>query len=261
MSETKEPEYRWLHPRTGAIAPHDGAHRYRVEDGHLVYDPEPEPEPEPESIDEVRYVNPNMLNPYWTQAHIYTEPMGSADFPVRVRDKAADEELVKYASDYGNLSAQVSSLTRELDEARASRAAAINQAEDLDNERIRRIAELERERDEAREHHRRLVRERDEAIKARDDWQMSAEWGWSDVGHGTELLKQAEDRIAELERQVAELRRVLQQAEWGCACGEQGGACPLCDAAFLRPNVTTKHKPSCPLGRALGRPECGEVEA
>lgn len=64
--------------------------------------------------------------------------------------------------------------------------------------------------------------------------------------------------ISSLTAERDELRKVLHQCEWGCACGEKGGACPLCDAAFLRPNVTTKHKPDCPLGRALGRRGCKE---
>lgn len=125
--------------------------RYRVDDnGILVYDPEPEPEPVPESIDEVRYVNPNMLNPYWTQAHIYTEPMGSADFPVRVRDKAADDKLLEQATRREETVAMCEQLTRERDEAMAAHAKASEQAYAIDDERIRRIAELERELAEAK---------------------------------------------------------------------------------------------------------------
>lgn len=67
--------------------------------------------------------------------------------------------------------------------------------------------------------------------------------------------KQLADLRAENSRLSAEVERmrgVLESVEWEGQTHYGGPGCPLCSRAW----ADNTHKPSCPLGRALGRPEC-----
>lgn len=238
--------------------------RYRIEDnGILVYDPEPTPEP---PVDFEAWLIGDEHDPENRGlCRLREKPSGGWKHAthVRVRDKAADDKLLEtmrlrlagledQRQRAIEAEAKLATLTRERDEALEQR----NEARSFHRQVCQELTDLEQQVAEAtkqREAHGytvvKLAAEKDARIAEFLERQVA------------EAKKRAmQEQLADLRAENAELRRVLGQCEWGCPCGEKGGACPLCDAAFLRPGprTTTKHKPDCPLGRALGRPECGE---
>lgn len=68
------------------------------------------------------------------------------------------------------------------------------------------------------------------------------------------MYRERSEQLAGWQTVASERRAVLEEVEWeGVCCGDK--ACPVCDGLWLH----NEHFPSCPLGRALNRPECGET--
>lgn len=117
-----------------------------------------------------------------------------------------------------------------------------------------------------------LTRERDEARRQRDDWQSMVVVRNRNLDTYVEQLKrenqmsggifdvferwrELNDKLDRLRAENAELRRVLEAVEWhGYPTLKVKHWCPSCCVGHPK----YKHLADCALGRALGRPECGE---
>lgn len=65
-------------------------------------------------------------------------------------------------------------------------------------------------------------------------------------------INDLENENATLRAQLAEMRAVLEWLEYAAADG-MCRVCPMCKGL----HASMAHIHTCPLGRALGRPECG----